>query len=355
MIDYCGAPTSDEVEVVVFGPGYGEAIAVHLGEGHWLLADSCIDPNTKRPASLSYLECIGVDPINVKVVVATHWHDDHVRGISAIARACKEAEFNFSGAFTKKEAVTLLAAYSGSVAPALSRGTSELFAVMTERAEMFHLHHRSIVYEFTGPGGRRVNVTALSPSQAAVTQSVAYMAQYLPSSGKTYGNVVAMKPNLEAVVLHIDFGDDAILLGADLEEHAEFGWAAIAGDAWSGARRPSSAYKVAHHGSHTGDSELVWTRLLLPETVAAITPFNHGAQRLPTDADRARIKGRAQRAFISSRAGRRPRMDSVTLKRLGDVVDNLAPVNNGFGAIRMRKARSATEWSVTCFGDAHAL
>jgi hypothetical protein len=31
----------------------------------------------------------------------------------------------------------------------------------------------------------------------------------------------------------LDFDDDAVLLGSDLEEHQDFGWTAIAADAWS--------------------------------------------------------------------------------------------------------------------------
>ena len=79
MIDYGVAPSPDEIEVTLFGPGYGEAIAVHLGEGTWLLVDSCIDPVSRAPASGTYLEQIGVSVNQVLAIVASHWHDDHVR------------------------------------------------------------------------------------------------------------------------------------------------------------------------------------------------------------------------------------------------------------------------------------
>lgn len=45
-------PALNEVEISVFGPGYGEAIAVHTGNGNWLLVDSCIDPGSGLPAAL---------------------------------------------------------------------------------------------------------------------------------------------------------------------------------------------------------------------------------------------------------------------------------------------------------------
>jgi len=74
-MQYTAGPAPDEPEVVVFGPGYGEAIAVHLGDNQWLLVDSCRNPKTKVPASLEYLQEIGVDPTQVLAVVASHWHD----------------------------------------------------------------------------------------------------------------------------------------------------------------------------------------------------------------------------------------------------------------------------------------
>jgi len=36
----------DEIEVSVFGPGYGESILVHLGAGKWVIVDSCRDNKT---------------------------------------------------------------------------------------------------------------------------------------------------------------------------------------------------------------------------------------------------------------------------------------------------------------------
>lgn len=37
MIDYGNGPDDGEIEVSLFGPGYGEAIAIHLGDGSWFL------------------------------------------------------------------------------------------------------------------------------------------------------------------------------------------------------------------------------------------------------------------------------------------------------------------------------
>lgn len=356
MIDYGIGPSDSEVEFVVFGPGFGESIALHVGDQHWVVIDSCIDPNADEPAALAYLSSIGVPTDRVRAIVASHWHDDHVRGIAATARECSNAEFHLSGAFNNKEAMTFLAAFSGIATGRLSRGSSELFSVVDERTHIWHAHQRSSILE-VAVQGRRVRLAAMSPVQAAMDQMIANFAQHLPTpgAGTPIRNAVPLAPNLEAVAVHVDLDGEAILLGSDLEEHASLGWTAVAADAWCAQRTKASAYKVAHHGSITGDSPAIWTALLRADPHAVATPFNLGRHRLPTEDDRRRINEHTPSAFITSGAGRKPRMDSSQLKRLADIAKDLRPVNNGFGAVRLRKAFGAGAWNVQCFGDARPL
>src|SRR5690348_5096629 len=104
MRNYGAAPAPDEIEVTVFGPGYGEAIAVHLGDDRWMLVASCEEPDAKIPAALEYLRAIGAASDAVKVIVASHWHDDHVRGLSRLLEAYPDAEFSISSVFNDREA-----------------------------------------------------------------------------------------------------------------------------------------------------------------------------------------------------------------------------------------------------------
>lgn len=96
-------PQPHEIEISLFGPGYGECIVAHLGAGEWMIVDSCIDKSA-RPAALEYLRTIGVNASqHVKWVLATHWHDDHIRGLSDIVSECESAEFACSMALRNKE------------------------------------------------------------------------------------------------------------------------------------------------------------------------------------------------------------------------------------------------------------
>ena len=104
-------PNSDEVEITVFGPGYGEAIAIHVGSGRAIIVDSCLD-NAGRPATIGYLKQLGVDVASqVEAVAASHWHDDHTKGLSTVIDECRSASFCLSSALQKQEFVGLLEAF----------------------------------------------------------------------------------------------------------------------------------------------------------------------------------------------------------------------------------------------------
>ena len=354
MINYGAPPASNEIEVTLFGPGYGEAVAVHVGEGTWLLVDSCIDPSSKSPASGAYLQQLGVAPERVHAVVASHWHDDHVRGISRLAANYPNADFVLSAVFNNKEMGAFAAAYSGASSAGLARGSKELFSVVQNRQVVYFAQHKSIVLQ-TNLNGRPILVTALSPLPAAFAMSLARVAQYRAHADDAINNVPELGPNLEALALHIDLDDDAILLGADLEDHRSCGWSAVVDDRWSGTRKPATAYKLAHHGSETAECRGVWTTLLQARPVVCVTPFTRGKVRLPTDQDKARVKGNTPHAYISSGASRRPIMDSRLLKRLSDICKNLAVADGGFGAVRLRKPIGNPAWGVELFGAAQVL
>ncbi len=108
-----GPPGPGDFEVTVFGPGYGESIVLHVGNGAWIVIDSCLDPDG-RPHALRYLESIGVDPsTTVRLIVATHWHDDHVRGLAQMVETCREAAFCCAAALCRKEFLSLVQAIQG--------------------------------------------------------------------------------------------------------------------------------------------------------------------------------------------------------------------------------------------------
>src|SRR5262245_39431332 len=104
-------PQSDELELSLFGPGKGECVVVHLGHGDWMVVDSCPGEDNSRAVALDYFGRLGIDVgRQVKLVVVSHWHDDHIRGISQVVQEAASARFACSGALQNEEFFTLVAA-----------------------------------------------------------------------------------------------------------------------------------------------------------------------------------------------------------------------------------------------------
>jgi hypothetical protein len=61
--------------------------------------------------------------------LATHWHDDHIRGIGTLVETCRSAQFCLSSALRAKEFLTLVAAY-GKRTMMVSSGIKEFRAVI---------------------------------------------------------------------------------------------------------------------------------------------------------------------------------------------------------------------------------
>ena len=371
MPDLITPPRADEVEVSLFGPGFGECILVHLGSGNWLLVDSCFDQRRRVQPALEYLRRIGHNPASaVRFIVATHWHDDHIRGLAEVVRTCEAADFYCSSALCTTEVLTVIgtqAAYTQ------SSGARELHDVLTV------LEQRSAV---SGPplihwaGAERVlfqqhlidertesTVLSLSPSDASVTRAVRAIGRLLPKQGDSPRHLPAPSPNDTAVVLWVRIGCTAILLGADLEKTANphTGWTCVVNDHES--RRPgerAAVFKVAHHGSSNAHDDRVWDRMLIAPPFALLTPFVRGSVRLPSANDCARINSATPRAYISAPPTARAavRRWGVVEKTMAEVTRERHELDGGCGQIRLRKANAPEQgknWSVDLFAGAREL
>ena len=353
-MEYGSAPSPDEVEVSLFGPGYGEAVVVHLSDNKWLLIDSCINPDANAPASSHYLHELGVKPESVIAIVASHWHDDHVKGLSELVAAYPSADVFISAVFRDLEALAFVDAYGGQSSGELTRGTKELYRVVTSTHPVTTLQRMEI---YAGVHqGRQVKVSAFSPTHAAAADALRHFVAYVPrEAGTPIGHAPEPKTNLESIVVHVCVGDDALLLGADLEEHPLHGWSSIAHTPWCLKAGKASAYKVAHHGSATAEAAGIWQDLLHPTPIATVTPFNNGSVVLPKEADERRLKAATSATYISSGATRRPNIPRDLLKRMTAISAKLAKVNSGFGAVRLRKKPVALDWTIELFGDARRI
>lgn len=300
------APRPDELEISVFGPGYGESIAVHLGDGRWMIVDSCIDNRSERPAALEYFGDIDVScEDQVAIVLATHWHDDHIRGLAEILRACSTARFACSHAFSTREFLLLVEspALGTEQLPAGLREFAEILAILKERraAGNLLLGTPELVNQKTVlDQSARCEVMSLSPSSATVMEAVQAFATLLPEPSQPMKCVPSPKANEGSVALWVCGASGVALLGADLERNSkdDRGWGAVLGCAPLMKGR-ASLVKVPHHGSSTGHDQRMWDELLVSQPHAMLTPWELGGRHVPDAADRDRICALAPAAVIA--------------------------------------------------------
>ena len=359
-------PHDDQIEVSIFGPGKGEAVAIHLGGGDWITVDSCVNQRSRRNALLDYFELIDVDPAKaVHVVVGTHAHDDHIAGIGELYERSTSAIFVCSQAITSEEflrTVEIDERVASGVRPSVREQYRRVFDEADRRKKpgvrpIRRAMEDRIVWSRTGAGPHpAAEVRCLSPSDQAVTRAIDDLARHAISPVGGRKRFTSRDPNEFAVALWVTFGSSRILLGADLPiGPAGCGWMGIMANLSVGDK--ASLFKVPHHGSITAHHEPVWDDLLEPEPVALLAPYRGGRKPLPGDDDIRRIKDRTSRGYLT--ASPRPIAKRASVRHVGSALDQLASnVRDPWGAIGQARARrrpNDTDWVIEAFDPAFAL
>src|SRR3990170_2707185 len=366
------APSLDEVEISIFGPGYGESILCHLGNNCWIIVDSCLDPVSKQPYPLTYLKSIGVNSeTSVKHIIATHWHDDHIRGLGNIVEECKSADFICSEALKSDEFLTLVSAY-GKRSMMTSSGVEEFYKVLQtletlvrytpQKTPRFAIEDRCLkrVLPENSVLSLPCEIHSLSPSDYAVLLTKIEIAKLVPKEKTIKRRVLGISPNHSSIVLLVIIGDLCILLGSDLEEtgNAQTGWTKIA-NSQTRLRKKASLFKIPHHGSKNADLSDVWTEMLNSQPFAILTPFVKGNIYLPTKDDVIRIGNRTNNAYITAlprwkKSRRRPtpvektiRESNIKIKQYNRAV--------GYVRLRIKPLENNFNWFVNLYGEAVEL
>ncbi len=347
-------PGADEFELTLFGPGYGESIVLHLGNGVWALIDSCLNEDGE-PRALRYLESIGLDPArDVALIVATHWHDDHIRGMAQLVEHCTRATFCCASALAQMEFLAAVRAMEGRHLSSAGSGVRQMHEVFSRLGQRISgqtprlaLANRRIFDQ----GG--CEIWSLSPNDRNYAAFIRTIGSLMPTEGQSKRRVPDPSPNEVAVVLWVRIENIVVLLGSDLERP---GWIEIL----QSAERPTSkasAFKVPHHGSKNAHHPVVWTRMLEPNPFAVLTPWRRGGHALPTQSDVERILSCTPNAYATARESlsakatiRRPKMVDRTMGESGIKLRRLAMSSD---AIRLRRPLDGrTGWNVQKFGSA---
>ena len=301
-------PKPNEIELTVFGPGYGECIVIHVGSGKWAIIDSCLD-DALEPASISYLTNLGVSvDTDVISVSASHWHDDHIKGLAKTVAACSNARLSLGAALRRTEFIAFLQVHEDQPVQKLDRGGTELLnclkLVSGKKLPVKPLYEDTVIFDFDPDRlahKLRVEMRALSPSGKQFTDFLERIERFPRiNKGQPKGRIAEPSRNHLSVAMLLRIGEQAVLLGADLEEVADpqMGWQAVVA-ARRGRRPLAHLFKVPHHGSYNAHNDDVWKEML-NEPASVITPWIRGGHRLPRDGDLDRLRKLSSTCYLTS-------------------------------------------------------
>ncbi len=355
------APEPDEVEVSLLGPGTGEAVVVHLGDNDWIVVDSCLHRDTRENAVIEYLDLLRVKPEDVRLLVASHAHDDHITDFATLVDAYPDALVACSAATTAEEFFALLEQdiHFVELRHAVYKEFNRIFDLMQKRRVASPGYTYTWAFETRELWGRPTigsvplaSVGALSPSDVAVTRSKRAFASLAAAAGER-PTILQHDPNELTVAVWVTVGKLRILLGSDLKNGpAGCGWTRVVTAALTNGER-ASVFKVPHHGDPRADHPGVWENLLDPAPTAIVAPYRPSHRPRPEDL--VRLCQRTPETYMTAHPGFRlakglPRTAAASLS---DLALNVRETDRHAGHVRLRcRWNGVSPWSVELFPPA---
>lgn len=307
-------PKDNELEVTIFGPGYGESIVLHIPQIGWGIIDSC-EYKTKNKSivlPLEYLLNITTKPHpQLAFVILTHPHHDHCKGIDRILREYpggtkRVCRYDGDGirewqAYKNKKDTALKKVIQGlgyafdSIDKAVESG-----AHFRRLGEMTTVFNESV--NLKGYNSINVRMLALSPSAISIQEYTAMLQKAIPGVGQPILKMDDEGHNLVSVALLLEFGKLQIIFGSDVEtgSNKNTGWSGII----SNKDSPSlwaNLVKVSHHGSENGHNDSAWREFCKKgNPLSLVTPFRKGGVFLPKNSDVDRIKAVSQKVGVTN-------------------------------------------------------
>lgn len=281
-MNFFSTPLSNQAEVTVIGTGgYGETILVKLANNDWIIIDSCKVPGKKTLPSLEYLTKIGVTiETDVKLIICTHWHNDHIIGLSKILEKCLSAKLSFAKATDKDKFLRFICFDSekDKIVPQNSSYSefNKCLEIIADRGEtvISAIENKCLYNQFLG-GATNCEVYSIAPSDYTMQKFDHEIGELITEYGSPSKKIPRNSANAKSVAVFLKLGIHRVILGGDLENASDpkEGWINILKNS-TVIDKKSTLFKIPHHGSENGFNDEVWSKLLDQNCIGKITPWN---------------------------------------------------------------------------------
>jgi len=297
-------PSVDEIEISLFGgQKQGESIVIHLGNDNWAIIDSFNGIKSQTPIALDYLESIQVTPDQVKVIILTHYHNDHVKGIVDIAMSCKNAEVWIPCVFDGASFMVLM--------KKLNRIKNTRFNPLLELNALLDADDDGLIELKRGKqdmvlykdvvDNKQVELVCLSPNDKTTRHFEKHIQKVIDDKEESSMMVKSKDPNYQSLSVILKIDGFHVLLTGDLENlNQNIGLESILNSKLL-PNNTCTVFKVPHHGSENGYNEKVWKVFIdNEETYLIMTPIKVGKTILPNNEMIKFFKKNYEKLYITS-------------------------------------------------------
>jgi len=348
-------PQPNEIEVTLFGKGIGESTLVHFGDGHFAVIDSFINPVSKNPVVLDYLSAIGASYDKIDMVVATHWHIDHINGLAKILdTASPSVKFVTYPIIKEEKFIQYIEA--GNKVDIKNMSTTQEFSeifemIVKKRVKLDFSSHNKILFNVDKNNishNNNVYFYALSPQDIELANYLLH----LNIPGKKTMTYSFPDDNDISVVIWLDIGGNIILLGGDLEDKTtdDSGWKAVIKE--HSLTGKADLFKVPHHGSVSSHNADIWSKLLQDKPVSILSVFNRSG--LPQISDKNRIKALSSQTLIAGAASKKMKDLDKYIKNF-DIKLKILPSTVGIIRARKNLYIENANWNIENFGEVEKI
>jgi beta-lactamase superfamily II metal-dependent hydrolase len=340
IAELAGGLTNDRLHIVVFGPGYGESVAVYVPDGGWLICDSLSSAHGSTdlvPAA----ELLTSRQERAAALILTHPHDDHVAGFDRLVQRFAEGPVGRVGielpedGFTERDDASLVLATSNR-AKALAAISSHWQRYPDAKWEMSAddppLQLGPATVEVLHPDDAYVQRGRPDPTQA---------------------------PNAYSTPLLICWAQTRILLGADLPNAQ---WTDVLAKEREQELADHHGLKAPHHGSTKSLPDAL-LRAGDRDRLVVLAPWQRGGNLLPKLGEKGGIAWLlARRSAVSltspGRALRAELARPVSISDFTAAIDR-RPLPGGVGSVELKHSYDPDEsWVAATFnrrGDLEAV
>jgi len=309
-------PHANELEICIFGPGYGESVVLHIPAVGWGIIDSCTAKVAEGEVvlPLEYLTTLLAPQFpKLAFVILTHPHEDHYKGLDRILQKYPggtERVCRYDGDGIRELKMYIATQRTGlrDVLPGFAKVLEVMKEAAAKGAQFRRLLEMTSVFNFEKVtveeyGTTDISMIALSPSALSVEKYIEMLFSAIPKTGEVVLPMRDEAHNLISVALLLKLGDLQVIFGSDLESGStdSIGWKGVIYNKDCPDLR-ANLVKVAHHGSESGHNSLAWKQHCdKTKPIAVITPFSHGGRPLPEDQVVATLRKVTDRVGITSR------------------------------------------------------